>query len=153
VQITTADGKTFTLTRETEIDHQLLDQLEGARSAYVIDVQRTTQPGGGFATDAVSVVVDRLSEPALVAQSGRQALSALGQLFSLGLGEAAQHGHVSTTATNPQAQEQLASSLVQLQMMLQALRDVVVKQEIVVQKISCAHGSPLFVAENAIVKE
>lgn len=103
MQTTTTDGKTFTLRRETEADQQLLDQLEHACWACAVDVQRAPRQGGGFITEAVVIEVDRQGEHGLVAESGRQALSALGQLVSLGLREAAHHGHVGTTPSHPKA--------------------------------------------------
>ena len=152
--VTTQDGKQFRLESETHADQLLLDRLDSVRTAHAGHTERKPHQNarGGFENHAVTLMVDRSSEPALVSQSGRQALSALGQLFSLGLSEAANHGHIGTAATHPQAQEQLAASLVQLQVMLQALRDVVIKQEIVVKEISSAHGNPLAV-ETAILSQ
>ena len=151
--VTTQDGKQFRLESETHGDQLLLDRLDGARTGHVTHTERKPQGGlSGFENHAVTLMADRNSEPALVSQSGRQALSALGQLFSLGLSEAANHGHIGTAATHPQAQEQLAASLVQLQVMLQALRDVVSKQEIMLKEVNSAHGEPL-VVETAILSQ
>lgn len=152
MQITTTDGKTFTLRRETDADKQLLESLDLANQAHVIDVLRTTSNGSAFITEAVVIEVSRHGEHALKAQSGRQALSALGQLVSLGLREAAHHGHVSATPTHPQAQEQLTALLVQIQMVLESLRNIVSKQELMLQKMNCPHNTPT-VVETAIVVE
>lgn len=152
--VTTQDGKQFRLESETHGDQLLLDRLDGARTAYVTHTERTPhqEARSGFENHAVILMVDHSSKQALISQAGRQALSALGQLFSLGLSEAANHGHIGTAATHPQAQEQLAASLVQLQVMLQALRDVVSKQEIMLKEVNSAHGEPL-VVETAILSQ
>ena len=97
MNVSTTNGKIFTLRSETEADQQLLDQLDNVRQAFVIGLRRTANADGGYAIELVEIEADRQGKLALEAQSGRQALSALGQLVSLGLREAAHHRHVSTS--------------------------------------------------------
>jgi hypothetical protein len=150
VNVSTPDGINFRLEAVNSDDDNLIDQLDNARVAYVINTERTPVSSGGFANTAIHLVADLRSEPAQVAQSGREALSALGKLVSLGLREAANHGHVGVTPANPQSQEQLTTCLIQLQVVVEALSDVVSQQQLVIQEMQRAHGvAP--VVENSIV--
>ena len=150
---TSIDGKNFILMGENEADQQLIDAL--ALGNYIQRVSMV--PGPKDASDTwmyqgAVLNVSHDSDAALKAQAGSQALSALRQLFSLGMSQAANHGHISTPATNPQPQEQLAACLVQIQVMLNALGNLVAKQEVVIKEINSAHIKP-FGIENPIVKE
>ena len=153
MNVSTPDGINFRLEAVNSDEDRLLDQLDNARAAYVTNTERTPLNWGGAANTAIHLVVDMRSKPALAAQAGRQALSALGQLVSLGLREAADHGHVGTAPANPETQEQLAASLIQLQAMVEALRDVVSQQKIVINEMQRAHVDALYVVETAFVKE
>lgn len=76
---------------------------------------------------------------ALPSKAGGKACSAFSQCLGLSLRETAHHGHISTDAGNPQAQEQLTVVLVQLQLMPQSLGDMVVNQEIVLKEMKSGH--------------
>ena len=137
--VSTADGKTFTLTRETNTDHQLLDALDLNRHISVESIARVSDERGGQQNKSVTLCINRNSQESIRADAGREVLSALGQLIRLGLREAAQNGLVGTAPTNPQPQEQLSTCLVQLQVMVQALGEVVRKQEVVIEEMRSAH--------------
>ena len=153
---TTTDGKTFTLTRENDQDHQFIDAVDFQGRLYVEKVERTANRNEHGAFQNVSVVlrVDGKCEQALRDQSGSKALSALREVLRLGLGEQTNDlvTRLIRLESNLQPQEQLATTLEQLHTMLQALRVVVVKQETVINKLVRTHGNPP-VEKTAIVAE
>lgn len=142
MKVSTPDGKRFTLTRETDADRQLIDALDIERCVFVEGVVRRSHHNehGGVENNCALLLVSRNSQEALRAKAGRQALSALGELLRLGLGEAAQHRHVGATAADPQAYEQRAAVAVELQAVLQTLCGEVVQQETVPKEMVRAHG-------------
>lgn len=145
MKTTTLDGKTFQLSAETAEDFALVDALDmHGMHLLCLGISRSTAPNNaGFKSSGAVLSIDPASPESSRAQAGREMLRAFSQLVRLGLGEAAQHGHVSAPATNPQAQEQLATSLVQLQVVLESLREVVVQQEFVLKEMRSAHGDAL----------
>lgn len=154
MKTTTLDGKAFQLSAETAEDLELIHALDmHGICLRCAQISRSKAPSGAsyISTGAV-LVIDRTSPESIRSDAGREALRAFSQLVCLGLAEAAQHGHVSAPATNPQAQEQLTSGFVQLQVVLNAFRDVVVQQEIVLKEMRSAHGETSN-AKNAIVTE
>lgn len=138
---TTTDGKTFVLTGQSEQDFALIDALDlDGRHLRFTGTGRTRAQTAGFVNISATLRVDPDSAESLRADTGREVVRAFSQLIRLGLREAALHGHVSTDAADPQAQEQFAASLEQFQLMLQAFGSVVVQQEAVLQKMRRAHG-------------
>lgn len=135
-------GQKFTLTAETAADRDLLDtiHMHGEQSIARIATHRT-RDGQGYITTGMTVVVDRKHPQALEAKTARQLLSSFRDLCRLGLAEAAGYRHVGADAANPQAQEQLATSLEQLQLMLQTLGEVVLQHRAVLQEMQSAHGA------------
>lgn len=139
----TPSGDLFTLHAETEQDQQFLDAIDVQRSITVKALHRSANPSGpGFVNASVDVQVAHASTGALRHQAPSELLGALGQLVSLLLGEAAYHRHVGTDAANPQTQEQLASSLVELQLVLESLREMVGQQGAVLKEMQRAHECP-----------
>lgn len=145
-------GQKFTLTAETAADRDLLDtiHMHGEQSIARIATHRT-RDGQGYITTGMTVVVDRKHPQALEAKTARQLLSSFRDLCRLGLAEAAGYRHVGADAANPQAQEQLATSLEQLQLMLQTLGEVVLQHRAVLQEMQSAHGASC--GEKAIVAQ
>ncbi len=134
------DGKSFQLTAETPEDFDLVGALDHQRSVFVTQVAHTPE-AGHWVTSGATLLVDLASPQARSAQADRQARCAIGQVIRLGLSEAADHGHVGALSADPEAQKQLAAGLVQLQTMLDALRDVVGEQEAVIKEMRSAHGN------------
>ena len=95
MQVATQNGKTFTLTRETAADRQLIDALDFERSICLVAVLRdsTRNAHGGHENTAAMIEVDRAGAFALRAASLRQALRTIGKLVDLSLCEPTQHGY------------------------------------------------------------
>lgn len=147
----------YTLTAETDADSKLIDaiDLHGMHSVVVMGTKRAPATpsvgGGGCITTGMTLAVNRNHPRALEAKTARQLLSSFRDLCRLGLAEAAGHRHVGADAANPQAQEQLATSLEQLQLMLQTLGEVVLQHRAVLQEMQSAHGASS--AEKAILTQ
>lgn len=148
----TAKKTEFLLFAGEPVSQDLIDALNLNGTIELVRMVRKPNPAGaGWHNHGAMLRVDRCSPRALEAYAGRQAISALRQLFCLGLGESAGDGHISADAANPQAQEQLAASLEKLQLVVQTLGEVVSQQGAVLQKMQCAHGAS--VGETAIVAQ
>ena len=95
MQVSTQNGKTFTLTRETAADRQLIDALDFERSICLVAVLRdsTRNAHGGHENTAAMIEVDRAGAFALRAASLRQALQTIGKLVDLSLCDPTQHGY------------------------------------------------------------
>ena len=144
MRVSTPDGKSFTLVRETDADRALIDALDIERHVFVEGVVRRPYHNeqGGIENNAALLVVSRTSQEALRAEAGRQALSTLGDLSRLLRGDTADHGHVGDGTTNPHAQEQLAAVTVQLQSVLQSLSEMIIEHKAVLKEMVRAHGVP-----------
>lgn len=145
MKTTTTDGKSFTLTAETVSDYQLINALDmnGMHlRCMLVGRPLIAAVGGGSISSMATLEIDPKSPYSIRAEAGRQALRSLGNLLSLGMVEAAQHRHISPAPTQPQAQEELPASLVQLQVMLQTLGDVVLQQKAVLKEMRSAHSAP-----------
>jgi len=152
MQVSTTDGKRFALQPVTPEDQALIDALYiDGRIVRVSDHQRVlAEHNRHFNITGVTLEIDPTSPESARAEAGREALRTLGQLFRLGLGEAAKQGHVGTAPTDPHTQEQLVALLVEVKAVVESLRSVVLHHEIMVQKGQGTHGqSP--VVEAAIV--
>lgn len=151
---TTADGKTFVLAAQTAQDLELIHALDmhGMHLRFT-GIGRTPVQAAGFISTSATVQIDPNSAESLRADTGREVVRAFSQLIRLGLREAALHGHVGANAANPQAQEQLATILEQLQLMLKTLGDTILQQEAVFQKMQCTHGDASEVIRASIVAE
>ncbi|MCF8156420.1 MAG: hypothetical protein K9K35_10480 [Rhodoferax sp.] len=156
MQVSTTDGKHFTLVRETKADHQLIDLLDVERSVYVTDMLRdsTRNAHGGFENTGAVLAVSCASAPALRDDAGRQALRSLRNLIRLGLGDAADDlaARLPNGYSDVHPQEQLATGFVELKTMLETLIAVVVEQKPMFEEMKRTHSSPL-VVETCIVKE
>jgi hypothetical protein len=121
MKITTTDRRTFRLECETAEDEQFVFALDMVR--HVAFTRSLTRPGAGGLREQIGaeLLVAHDSAQALRADAGKTLLRAVGELFRLGLAEAADHGHVVGDAANPQTQEQLAAILIQVQHMLQTV--------------------------------
>lgn len=142
MKTTNLDGKHFLLSAETAEDFELMHALD-MHGMHLRRAQMTRSKApadGSFISTGAVLVIDPASPESSRADAGREALRAFSQLVRLALGEAAQHGLVGANPANPQAQEQLAASLVQLQVVMDAFREVVVQQEIVLKEMRRAHG-------------
>lgn len=144
MRVSTVDGKSFTLVRETDADQVLIDALHHQHSVHIVDTIRGKPhtEGGGWSLTGVTLIVDRKSQAALRADAGEQTLCALGQLFRLGSREAAQHGHVCANSADPQTQEALAALRVQLQLMSDSLGGEVIQQKVEIKTMVSTHGVP-----------
>lgn len=157
MKVSTQDGKTFTLARENEADHQFIDAIDFHHCLRLHGMVRESVAGDGrapYQNAAALIEVDSQSEASLRANAASQALGALGEVFSLGLAEAADDlmARLARIERYVQTHEQLSASLEELKTMLQSDLSVVVKQEPVVNELGGTHGiSP--VVEAAIVKE
>lgn len=145
MKVTTTDGKTFQLVRESEADHQLLDAIDMERCVDVIEVQRERDVGETFAfvNARCTLLVSRDSPQQLVVDAGRQALRSLGDLFRLGLREAALQRHVRPNPADPDPQKALTGLLEELQVMLHALSAEVLQRKPVVQEVKGHENSSL----------
>ena len=146
MKTTTTDGKSFTLTAETVADYALIDALDmhGMHlRCTLVGRPLIAATGGGSVSSMATLEIDPKSPQSTRAEAGRQALRSLGNLIGLGLTEAAKHGHISPAPTQPQAKEELPASLVQLQVMLQALGDVVLQQKAMLKEMRSAHSAPV----------
>lgn len=145
-------GQQFTLTAETQADRELLDAIDFDGTQAIVRTATYRAPQGpGYITTGMTLLVDRKHPTAPEAKTARQLLSSFRDLCRLGLAEAAGHRHVGADAANPQAQEQLATSLEQLQLMLQTLGEVVLQHRAVLQEMQSAHGASS--AEKAILTQ
>lgn len=142
MNVTLNPNGSYLLTAETEADRDLLDciHIDGTQAIARIATHRTPQ-GPGYITTGMTLAVDRKHPQALEANTARQLLSSFRDLCRLGLAEAAEHRHVGADTANPQPQEQLTASLVQLQLMLQTLGEVVLQHRAVLQEVQSAHGA------------
>lgn len=150
MKTTTQDGKLFKLTPSTPEDHQFIDSLDLERFIAIDHIFRKPE-GGHFVNASCTLLVDRRSPAALVADAQRKAFSALTQLFALGLAEATRDGHVRADAADPQPQKALATMLEKLELVLQTLSDMVVEQK-TLKEMVCTHGDG-FLVKTAILAE
>lgn len=142
----------YVLIAETEADRDLLDciHMDGTQAIARIATHRTPQ-GPGWIISGMTLSVDRKHPEALEAKTARQLLGSFRDLCRLGLAQAAEHRLVGADTANPQAQEQVAASLVQLQLMLQTLGEVVLQHRAVLQEVQSAHGASI--GEKAILTQ
>ena len=138
----TCDG-VFHLTAETMADAELVDciDMDGADAITLATRERSPHVGGGYRTTGVSLAVDKRHPRALEAQSARQFLRAVRELFRLGLGEDAFHSHIGLDAPNPHTQEKLAAVFKQLQLVLEIGAASVGQPKPVRQEVNSAHGN------------
>lgn len=144
MQTSTTDGKVFELRAESEADQLFIEALDmqGTSLRWERMVRERIPYSGAFANVGAVLCIDTMHPASVRAHAGRQALSALGQLISLGLGEAANNRVVLATPTDPQTQEQLTACLVQLQVVTGALLGIIGgKQEFVGKDVVGTHGS------------
>lgn len=138
MKVSTEDGKTFVLEGENEADQLLLDALDIQRTVALLYPVRSAG-GPPWTNRAFVIEVNANSEAASVAKAQRQALSALGELFRLGLREAAQHWHIGADAADPQAQVSLTTLLEQLQLMERRLGARILNLEALAKEVERAH--------------
>ncbi len=152
MNVTQTTNGSYLLTAETEADRDLLDciHIEGTQAIARVATHRTPQ-GPGWIITGMTLSVDRKHPQALEAKTASQLLSSFRDLCRLGLAQAAQHRLVGADTANPQAQEQLTASLVQLQLMLQTLGEVVLQHRAVLQEVQSAHGASI--GEKAILTQ
>ncbi len=155
MQTTTHDGKTFHLTAQTAEDYEFMHALDmHGTHIQCAGMSKSPDPScRGYISSGATLVIDPDSPAASRQQAACQLLSAFSQIIGLGLREAANYGHVGTPSSDPQAQEQLPAILIQLQVVIDTLRDMVSKQEFVVKEMQRAHGDASLVVEPPIVKE
>lgn len=91
------NGAVFTLAPECDQDHTFIAALDLERHVSI--------HGFHWNNTVVTLEVSATGKAALEAKAARECLSAFGKLVSLGLTEAARHGHVITNTANPQPQE------------------------------------------------
>jgi hypothetical protein len=140
MKVATTDGRAFTLDAENETDRQLIDAMDLVRHVAFVGPRRAALMDGGWCNQGCTLLVDFDSPQRLVANAQRDALKALGQLFRLGLREAADQVHAGAAPANPDTQEALAALCVQLQLVLQALRPEIEKREVVIEKVDSGHS-------------
>jgi hypothetical protein len=124
MQVSSQDGKTFTLKVEREEDHALVDALFLDNHVHVAPDGRVLSERdakGGRSLIGISLCVDPQSPRALRDKAASQALSALGQLLNLGLREAADDGLVFGTPIDPEFQKKLSADLKQLKVVADTL--------------------------------
>lgn len=152
--ITTIDGKTFHLQVETEADDELVSALyvHGLHLRYAGPTSTPNGKGKGWKVTGAKLEIDYTSPHSIRAEAGRELLRCFSQIVGLGLREAAVHSHVGANATNPQSHEQLAASLEELKLMLQALSAEVIEQKGRLQKVVGAHGDSFDVEPPIVAK-
>ena len=145
----------FTLVGESEADIEFLDALDHQHHGLrVVSITRKPHPATrGFTNTGVTLDFDANAPELRRRDATSKAVSALSQLFGLILTEAAQHRHISATATNPQPQEQLTTGLVQLQIVGKALGEIVSQCELMLKKVQCAHVNSSSGGKSAIVAQ
>ena len=130
----------FLLIANEPVTQALIDALDHHGTVELSRMVRAQNPdGAGWANKGAMLRVDCRSPAALEADAGREALSTLRQLFRLGLGHPADDGLAPAAPALPQAQEQLAASLVQLQGVVNSLVIQISEMEFVLKKMQCAH--------------
>lgn len=130
----------FLLIAGEPVSQDLIEALDTHNTVELVRMVRSPNPDGmGWHNTGAMLCVDRRSPAALEADAGRQALSTLRQLFRLGLGQPADDGLAPAAPALPQAQEQLAASLVQLQGVVNSLVIQIGEMEFVLKKMQCAH--------------
>ena len=100
MKVTRTEDGVFHLTAETMADAELVDciDMDGTDAIALEALERSPYVGGGHRTTGVSLAVGRNHPRALEAQSARQFLRAVRELFRLGLGEDAFHSHIGLDA-------------------------------------------------------
>lgn len=155
MQVTTEDGKTFSLKKESAADAAFIDALH-LNCHCLRYAGHITEPvaSGGLMREVVGVrlIVDPNSLESLRAEAGRQAVSSLRELASLLGSEDAGDGPVLADATHPEPQKQLSTHLEELQLMLDAGSRAVRELEAVVKEMQRTHVKPP-VVEAVIVVE
>lgn len=130
----------FLLIAGEPVSQDLIEALDTHNTMELVRMVRSPNSDGvGWRNTGAMLCVDRSSPAALEADAGRQALSALRELFRLGLGQLADDGLAPAAPALPQAQEQLAASLVQLQGVVNSLVIQIGEMEFVLKKMHCAH--------------
>jgi hypothetical protein len=160
MKVKTEDGKTFTLTRECEADHQFIDAVASDKHIHRASmVPGPKNENGAWQYQSAVIVVSYDSDEALWAKAGGQALGSMRNLFRLGLSQPTNEfvarfpgDQLGGGQVHVQPQEEFAATLEKLQTMLEALRLVVVKQEAVLNVLVCAHSEAL-VVEKSIVAQ
>ena len=139
ITIGSSQPSTFYLVGESNSDFEFLDALDHKRQ-FLRVVGMARQPAdSGFSNNGATLHFDLNGPESRRRDAAGKAVSALSQLLNLILTEPAQHSHASTPATNPQAQEQLTAGLIQLQIVGQALGEIVSQCELMLKKVQCAH--------------
>lgn len=143
MKVTRTEDGVFHLTAETMADAELVDciDMDGTDAIALEALERSPYVGGGHRTTGVSLAVGRNHPRALEAQSARQFLRAVRELFRLGLGEDAFHSHIGLDAPNPHTQEKLAAVFKQLQLVLEIGAASVGQPKPVRQEVNSAHGN------------
>lgn len=143
MKVTQQNGH-YLLTAETAVDQELIDDSHFNRdSLHVVKHARGPQAANGGYPVIGLVLSMQPDQTTLERDAGVKALRSLRNLQRLLGGQLAQHGHVGTNASNPQAQEALATVSEQLQIMGQARCDCVSQLEAVVEKVISAHVNRL----------
>jgi hypothetical protein len=139
MKVSTTDGKTFTLECESQADRELVDAIDFVRHVTAVKPIRAPHEHGGWINSGYTLRVDREDPQKLIVDTARQTLRSLGDLFRVGLREAALDGHVGADAANPQPQDALATVFVQLQDVLQILSGVIGQGKFVGQEVVRSH--------------
>ena len=130
----------FLLIAGEPVSQDLIEALDTHKTVELLRMVRSPNPNGaGWRNTGAMLRADSSSPAALEADAGRDALSALRQLFCLGLGHLADDGLAPAAPTGPQAQKQLASSLVQLQGVVDSLIVQIGQMKLVVEEMQSAH--------------
>ena len=140
--VQSADGN-YHLTAETDCDRDFLDDLdiEGLHAAVRVDFLRTRhEPGCGYRASVMTLAVNHKHPKALEAQTARQLLRAVRELFRLGLGEDALNSHIGLDAPNPQTQDKIAAVFKQLQLVLEIGAIAVGQPKPARQEVHSTHG-------------
>ena len=141
-------GTQFTLHAENDSDVTLLDALRSERFVHVGAITpKYAADGKSWQIGSLAVTVSRRHPDALIADAGRECVSAVGNLYRLLFGQAADDRSVGPDTTDPQAQESLAARVVELQLMEKVLIEHIGELERAVNVMRSAHDAVSCVAE------
>lgn len=116
MNVTTADGKVFLLTTESEQDRLFINTIDISNVLLIDGFDRKARDGA-FYNAAVRLSADPLDSRALIAKVGRQVSSSLSELVRLTLAELERDHVAELRSAQPDAQERSASQLVEVKLM------------------------------------
>lgn len=130
-----------TLIAENDADRDVLGEMYHDNNIQIDRFISEPVRPGVKRVEGVVLTFDHADPRSLRTKAGREALCALGQLFSLGLSEAASHGLIGRPAANPELQKKAAAGFEELKVVPQASGSKVLDGQ--VDKMIRSHSTSL----------